>query len=84
MSQHVPADYAPSFNIVYFPQLGWFIVSWPSPDLLTLRCRTGFLICIPMLKEWQETGIAVIDGWTFQASLNSRATVIIVTDDLEI
>ncbi|PBK97772.1 hypothetical protein ARMGADRAFT_1044451 [Armillaria gallica] len=48
MSQLVPANYAPSLNIVYFPQL-------------------GFLVCIPMLKEWQtEAGITVIDGWTFQ------------------
>ncbi|KAK0244297.1 muts domain V-domain-containing protein [Armillaria nabsnona] len=54
MSQLVPADYAPSLNIVYFPQL-------------------GFLVCIPMLKEWQtEAGITVIDGWTFQFSSESH------------
>ncbi|KAF9019023.1 hypothetical protein BDZ89DRAFT_1103526 [Hymenopellis radicata] len=53
MSQQVPADYAPSLNIVYFPQL-------------------GFLICVPMLQEWQEAGIAVIDGWTFQFSSESH------------
>ncbi|KAG7440868.1 uncharacterized protein BT62DRAFT_1080549 [Guyanagaster necrorhizus] len=54
MSQLVPADYAPSLNIVYFPQL-------------------GFLVCIPMLKEWRtEAGITVIDGWTFQFSSESH------------
>ncbi|KAK0221916.1 DNA mismatch repair protein MutS [Armillaria fumosa] len=54
MSQLVPADYAPSLNIVYFPQL-------------------GFLVCIPMLKEWQtEAGITVIDGWSFQFSSESH------------
>ncbi|KAG6890840.1 hypothetical protein C0995_003273 [Termitomyces sp. Mi166 len=30
--------------------------------------QLGFLICIPMLKEWKtEVGIQVIDGWTFQS-----------------
>lgn len=31
--------------------------------------QLGFLICVPMLKEWQtESGIQVIDGWSFQFS----------------
>jgi len=31
---------------------------------------SGFLICIPMLDEWQtEVGIKVIDGWSFQVCL---------------
>ncbi|KAK0503937.1 DNA mismatch repair protein MutS [Armillaria luteobubalina] len=54
MSQRVPADYAPSLNIVYFPQL-------------------GFLVCIPMLKEWQtEAGITLIDGWTSHVYFKSQ------------
>ncbi|KAK0187908.1 DNA mismatch repair protein MutS [Armillaria mellea] len=54
MSQLVPADYAPSLNIVYFPQL-------------------GFLVCIPMLKEWQtEAGITAIDGWTSHVYFKSQ------------
>ncbi|KIJ17739.1 hypothetical protein PAXINDRAFT_175534 [Paxillus involutus ATCC 200175] len=50
ISQTVPADYAESLNVVYFPQL-------------------GFLITVPMREEWEsETGIQVLDGWSFQAS----------------
>ncbi len=39
------------------------ILSQARPDIIL----SGFLVCIPMLKEWQtEAGITVIDGWTFQ------------------
>ncbi|GLB38388.1 putative ATPase domain of DNA mismatch repair MUTS family protein [Lyophyllum shimeji] len=52
--EKVPAEYASSLNVVYFPQL-------------------GFLICVPMLEEWQtESGIQVIDGWSFQFSSNAH------------
>ncbi|RDB18026.1 MutS 5 [Hypsizygus marmoreus] len=35
--------------------------------------QLGFLICVPMLDEWQsETGIQVIEGWTFQFSSNAH------------
>ncbi|KAF7298995.1 MutS 5 [Mycena indigotica] len=30
--------------------------------------QLGFLICIPMLDEWNADGIQVIEGWTFQFS----------------
>lgn len=53
----MPADYAASLNVVYFPQL-------------------GFLICVPMLEEWQDGGIVVLEGWNFQVrSAFSSATL---------
>lgn len=35
--------------------------------------QLGYLICIPMLDEWQgEAGIQAIDGWTFQFSSDAH------------
>ncbi|TFK40842.1 DNA mismatch repair protein MutS [Crucibulum laeve] len=35
--------------------------------------QLGYLICVPMLKEWQsEVGIQTIDGWTFQFSSDAH------------
>ncbi|KAK7048433.1 muts 5 [Favolaschia claudopus] len=35
--------------------------------------QLGFLICVPMLEEWQgPDGIQVIDGWSFQFSSESH------------
>ncbi|KIK91641.1 hypothetical protein PAXRUDRAFT_796689 [Paxillus rubicundulus Ve08.2h10] len=54
ISHTVPADYAESLNVVYFPQL-------------------GFLITVPMREEWEsETGIQVLDGWSFQANMDNH------------
>ena len=31
--------------------------------------QLGYLICVPMLDEWQnDQGIQGLDGWTFQVS----------------
>ena len=31
----------------------------------------GYLICVPMLEEWQnDIGIQGLDGWTFQVSVD--------------
>ncbi|KAF8073753.1 DNA mismatch repair protein MutS [Lyophyllum atratum] len=35
--------------------------------------QLGFLICVPMLEEWQtEKGIQVIEGWSFQVSFSAH------------
>lgn len=65
ISATVPQDYASALNVVYFPQLG---NSHAFPFMLTVHRRiSGFLICVPMLEEWQNGAeIEVLDGWSFQ------------------
>jgi hypothetical protein len=39
--------------------------------IIDLHHDLGFLICVPMLEQWQtEEGIQVIDGWSFQVNIN--------------
>ncbi|KAK2465358.1 hypothetical protein APHAL10511_002712 [Amanita phalloides] len=35
--------------------------------------QLGFLICIPMLEEWQTEGVPDFDGWHFQFSSDAHA-----------
>ncbi|KAI0802089.1 muts domain V-domain-containing protein [Irpex lacteus] len=53
ISSTVPAEYAATLNVVYFPQL-------------------GFLISVPMLEDWKDGKIEVLEGWTFQFSSESQ------------
>ena len=39
MSQTVPAEYAESLNVVYFPQLGELFLSWFVIPLMAWDCR---------------------------------------------
>ncbi|TFY80471.1 hypothetical protein EWM64_g3537 [Hericium alpestre] len=70
IAESVPADYAMSLNVVYFPQLGNIILvvtfnRTPSH----IEDHEGFLVCVPMLEEWKsDEGIQVFAGWTFQFS----------------
>ncbi|KIP05169.1 hypothetical protein PHLGIDRAFT_74704, partial [Phlebiopsis gigantea 11061_1 CR5-6] len=34
--------------------------------------QLGFLICVPMQDEWQNNGVDVMDGWTFQFSSEAQ------------
>lgn len=68
ISQTVPVEYAESLNVVYFPQLGLYFdaLLCNSTPLKPLHLK-GFLVTVPMREEWEtETGIEVLDGWSFQ------------------
>lgn len=65
----MPPEFAKSLNVVYFPQLGKVSdFYWQSHCLIFF---IGYLICVPMLEEWQnDVGIRGLDGWTFQVSVD--------------